>query len=238
MFTRKIVLLLALMRIWNASLVHSFLEEGLLAKSIGPWVTYSNLRTVQLLNQLCNDSQDESSVERDACYGCFFRASNQASGYPMLLAMSNCADIYLNNTDYGHCQRYIRNATNSASSRTSPNTIYCTFLECVRQVNKDMLIRECIGEAMEILPTVFNGTEQQLAQVFVNTTACILARARCTVFQDMEATSRTILPTVNAVLVNSDYDISVVKFPYILGKGEGCTRYRNMEQATWPGVDC
>ncbi|XP_015589241.1 uncharacterized protein LOC107264933 isoform X2 [Cephus cinctus] len=139
MFTRKIVLLLALMRIWNASLVHSFLEEGLLAKSIGPWVTYSNLRTVQLLNQLCNDSQDESSVERDACYGCFFRASNQASGYPMLLAMSNCADIYLNNTDYGHCQRYIRNATNSASSRTSPNTIYCTFLECVRQVNKDML---------------------------------------------------------------------------------------------------
>lgn len=24
------------------------------------------------------------------------------------MAISNCADIYLNNTDYGHCQQYLR----------------------------------------------------------------------------------------------------------------------------------
>lgn len=60
------------------------------------------MKTVQLLNQLCNESQGSNNVKRDACYGCFFRANNQ------LLSIATCADSYLNNTNYGHCQTYLR----------------------------------------------------------------------------------------------------------------------------------
>lgn len=66
------------------------------------------MRIPELLNQLCNQSQGSNTTRRDACYGCFFRATSQTVGYPLLMAISNCADIYLNNTDYGHCQQYLR----------------------------------------------------------------------------------------------------------------------------------
>lgn len=67
----------------------------------------SRVKIPDLLNQLCNQSQG-SSMRRDACYGCFFRASILPQGFPMLAAMSTCADDYLNNTSYGHCQDYLR----------------------------------------------------------------------------------------------------------------------------------
>lgn len=67
-----------------------------------------SVRIPELLNQLCNQSQGSNTTRRDACYGCFFRASSQSLGYSLLMAISNCADIYLNNTDYGHCQQYLR----------------------------------------------------------------------------------------------------------------------------------
>ncbi|XP_011310769.1 uncharacterized protein [Fopius arisanus] len=111
-------------------------HEGLTKVLLGG---YTNVRTIQLLNQLCNESQDEDDVERDACYGCFFRASNRPSGYPMLLSMSACADLYLDDSNYGHCSGYLKNATTNAATRATPTTIYCTFLECIRQVNKDNL---------------------------------------------------------------------------------------------------
>ncbi|XP_048516326.1 uncharacterized protein LOC105690759 isoform X2 [Athalia rosae] len=146
--TMKVIkaLVLVLIGIQRANSSGPFVQEAL-AKVFGPsWGPYANLRTVQLLNQLCNESQLDDNVRKDACYGCFFRASNQAaSGYPMLLAMATCADTYLNNTNYGHCQTFLRNATNSISTRTSPGIIYCSFLECIRQVNKDMLDANKVG---------------------------------------------------------------------------------------------
>ncbi|XP_043270148.1 uncharacterized protein [Venturia canescens] len=109
------------------------------AKVFGSVGSITNVKTTQLLNQLCNDSQDDNTMQRDACYGCFFRSSQLPSGYPMLLSMASCADAYLNNTNYGHCRAYLRNATNAIDARTSPTIIYCTFLECIRQVNKNNL---------------------------------------------------------------------------------------------------
>ncbi|XP_034936539.1 uncharacterized protein [Chelonus insularis] len=100
---------------------------------------YNNIRIPLLLNQLCNESQGDDGVLRDACYGCFFRATNRPPGYPLLLAMSNCGDLYLDNTNYGSCQAYLRNASRNIDIRSSPSIIYCTFLECIRQVNKDSL---------------------------------------------------------------------------------------------------
>ncbi|XP_033352898.1 uncharacterized protein LOC117235195 isoform X1 [Bombus vosnesenskii] len=129
---------LILFAICGVNLVEPLVKESL-SKFLGSLAGVKQVRIPELLNQLCNESQGSDTVRRDACYGCFFRASSQTVGYPLLVTMSNCAYIYLNNTDYGHCQQYLSNATGTANSRTNPTTIYCTFLECVRQVNKDNL---------------------------------------------------------------------------------------------------
>ncbi|KAI4499241.1 hypothetical protein M0802_005501 [Mischocyttarus mexicanus] len=133
------VLLLFLIYSYFLNNGNALIPDGL-SKLFGTLATVKNVRIPELLNQLCNESQGANVTQRDACYGCFYRASSQSTGYPLLLAMSTCADMYLNNTDYGHCQVYLRNATNNISNRVSPVTIYCTFLECIRQVNKDTLL--------------------------------------------------------------------------------------------------
>lgn len=72
----------------------------------------SRVKIPELLNQLCNQSQgSNANLQRDACYGCFYRASILPQGFSMLAAMSTCADDYLNNTSYGHCQAYLRVCT-------------------------------------------------------------------------------------------------------------------------------
>lgn len=82
-----------------------FLLESLVWRRDFP---FPRVRIPDLLNQLCNQSQGSNTTRRDACYGCFYRASILPQGYPMLVAMSACADTYLNNTSYGHCQAYLR----------------------------------------------------------------------------------------------------------------------------------
>ncbi|XP_053970669.1 uncharacterized protein LOC128872230 isoform X2 [Hylaeus volcanicus] len=202
------------------------------------------VRIPELLNQLCNQSQGSNAILQDACYGCFFKATNQPLGYPLLVAMSNCANIYLNDTDYRHCQQYLRNATTSIDTRINPTTVYCTFLECIRQVNKDNLLRECVGEAIRMFPR-FNNTDVQLAQLFVNTTACVLAKTRCALmnpitgeFQEDDLANKLHIPSINAVLVNTDYNINIVQLPFHYGSVDVCAKYRNFEQATWPSVTC
>ncbi|KAG6797545.1 hypothetical protein HZU73_06865 [Apis mellifera caucasica] len=227
----------------SVNLVEPLVQEGL-SKFLGSITGIKNVRIPELLNQLCNQSQGSNTTRRDACYGCFFRATSQTLGYSLLMAISNCADIYLNNTDYGHCQQYLRNATSMMNSRTSATTIYCSFLECVRQVNKDTLLRECVGEAIRIFPN-FNLTDVKLAQLYVNTTACVLAKTRCSQmnpitgeFQEDDLANKLNIPTVNAVLVNTNYDINIVQLPFHSSSIDVCAKYRNYEQASWPTVMC
>ncbi|XP_043799773.1 uncharacterized protein LOC122718632 [Apis laboriosa] len=227
----------------SVNLVEPLVQEGL-SKFLGSITGIKNVRIPELLNQLCNQSQGSNATRRDACYGCFFRATSQTLGYSLLMAISNCADIYLNNTDYGHCQQYLRNATSIMNSRTSVTTIYCSFLECVRQVNKDTLLRECVGEAVRMSPN-FNLTDVKLAQLYVNTTACVLAKTRCSQmnpitgeFQEDDLANKLNIPTVNAVLVNTNYDINIVQLPFHSSSIDVCAKYRNYEQASWPTIMC
>lgn len=55
------------------------------------------------MNILCNNTQNTSIQQRDACYGCFFRAGNLPPGNVQLVSLSQCATIYLNNTGYQIC---------------------------------------------------------------------------------------------------------------------------------------
>ncbi|XP_076248375.1 uncharacterized protein LOC143188174 [Calliopsis andreniformis] len=235
-----IVLLLI---IFNVNSVTPLMQESL-SKLLGSLGAIKHVRIPELLNQLCNESQGSDSVLQDACYGCFFKATNQLLGYPLLVSMSNCADVYLNNTDYGHCQQYLSNSTSMTNTKVNPTTIYCTFLECIRQVNKDTLLRECVGEAIRMFPS-FNTTDVQLAQLFVNTTACVLAKTRCALmnpitgeFQEDDLASKFHIPTINSLLVNTDYNINIVHVPFHYGTIDICAKYRNYEQAAWPSVTC
>ncbi|KAK1121628.1 hypothetical protein K0M31_010416 [Melipona bicolor] len=203
---------LILLAVFSVNLVEPLVKESL-SKFIGSLTGVTQVRIPELLNQLCNESQGSDTVRRDACYGCFFRASSQTVGYPLLMALSNCANIYLNNTDYGHCQQYLR-------------------------------LRECVGEAVRAFPS-FNTTDVKLAQLYVNTTACVLAKTRCSQmnpitgeFQEDDLANKLHIPTVNAVLVNTDYDINIVQLPFHSSSIDVCAKYRNYEQASWPSVGC
>ncbi|CAG5087041.1 Protein of unknown function [Cotesia congregata] len=242
-----------------------------------------SVRISQLLNQLCSESQNENILTRDACYGCFFRATNKPSGYPMLLSMSSCAELYLGDSDYGHCQEYLKNAVANSELNSSPAVIYCTFLECVRQVNKDSLealmslryeksrasrsgvpskiksatrisvgfhfvrraIQTCIRESLDMFDN-FTASDMKLAQLVVNTTACILAKTRCGSMNPITgaykasntSTKYSIIPTINAILVNTDYNINIIQMPFGHGVIDECAKYRNIEQASWPNLQC
>ncbi|XP_012153097.1 uncharacterized protein LOC105664193 isoform X2 [Megachile rotundata] len=204
----------------------------------------SSVRIPELLNQLCNESQGPNTILRDACYGCFYRVTNQPVSFSLLSAISDCGNIYLNGTDYSHCQQYLTNATNSANSKTNPTTIYCTFLECIRQANKDNLLRECVDEAISVFPN-FTTTDVKLAQLFTNTTACVLAKTRCSrtnpitgEYQKDDLASKLHISTINAMLVNTDYNINIIQLPFHYGSIDVCAKYRNYEQASWPSATC
>jgi len=91
-----------------------------------------------------------------------------------------------------------------------------------------------------------NYTETQLARLFVNTTACVLAKTRCSYVNPVtgqlqygdDVASKLHLPSFNAILVNTDYDINIVQLPVRYGNEDVCTKYRNVQQATWPSVAC
>ncbi|KYN33745.1 hypothetical protein ALC56_12003 [Trachymyrmex septentrionalis] len=287
-----LVVMLILFSISSVNFVDSLQES--LGKFLGTFGAKQQVRIPELLNQLCNQSQGSNLTIRDACYGCFYRASILPQGYSMLVAMSACANTYLNNTSYGHCQAYLQNVTSMPDAR-SPAIIYCSFLECIRQVNKNSLaivargvpllrgtawqikqrnffkflkslrrgvciiretittttnpLRECVREASTVFPninnTYINLTNTQLVQLFINTTTCVLAKTRCSYvnpvtgeLQDSDIVNKLHLPSLNALLVNTDYDISIVQLPFRSGSVDVCTKYRNVEQATWPSVVC
>ncbi|XP_077265544.1 uncharacterized protein LOC143899264 isoform X2 [Temnothorax americanus] len=171
-----LVVILVLFSISSVSFVDSMMPESL-GKFLGTFGPVKQVRIPDLLNQLCNQSQGSgATMQRDACYGCFYRASILPQGYSMLAAMSTCADTYLNNTNYGHCQAYLRNATSMPNTR-SPTLIYCSFLECIRQVNKNSLainVRGARASSREVAWQVEERSLFKLLKVLARKSVCII----------------------------------------------------------------
>lgn len=55
---------------------------------------------------------------------------------------------------------------------------------------------------------------------------------------DDETVNKLHLPSFNAILVNTDYDINIVQVPVRYENIDVCSKYRNVQQATWPSVVC
>ena len=66
-------------------------------------ILHVSQKLLSILNILCNNTQTASIQSRDACYGCFFRAGGLPTGSSQLLQLSQCATLYLNNTNYAAC---------------------------------------------------------------------------------------------------------------------------------------
>lgn len=108
---------------------------------------------------------------------------------------------------------------------------------------------ECVREAATVFPSIDNTyvnlTDAQLAQLFLNITVCVLAKTRCSYMnpvtgelQEDDIVNKLQLPSLNAILVNTDFDITILQMPFRHSSVDVCAKYRNVEQATWPGVAC
>ncbi|XP_058812316.1 uncharacterized protein LOC131676930 [Topomyia yanbarensis] len=169
-------------------------------KLIQPWsdeqpiCSSQNQKLLSLFNLLCNSTQTVSITTRDACYGCFFRAGVLPSGQTQLLAISQCATLYLTNSSYGVCASGLAAIATGLRPTTAPivgtncYTGYCEFVQCVRRINANNLIDQCI------LQTLNNrDLNQQVQRIafYTNATSCILARARCNTYNPITGELQT-----------------------------------------------
>lgn len=104
-------------------------------------------KLLSLLNLLCNVTQNISVVARDACYGCFFRSALLTTGPTLLVQLSQCATIYLNNTVYNVCAQQLQQLATGVRATSSPTiqncyTGYCEFVQCLRRVNSNQLVNQ------------------------------------------------------------------------------------------------
>ena len=107
-------------------------------------------------------------------------------------------------------------------------------------------IQTCVGESLK-MSTNFLLTDVNLSQLFVNTTACILAKTRCAAtnpitgayqHEDDLISNKLKSSSINSILVNSDYDIIIMQLPFGHGVVDECAKYRNVEQASWSSAKC
>lgn len=130
-----------------------------------------NIKLIQILNLLCNTTQTVSIQQRDACSGCFLRATSFEPGPRQLLALSQCATLYLNGTGYQLCAQNLAvsyhiemtvtgiifkchyqshsqvavvglKPTLPFFKLTPCTTGYCEFVQCIRRTNAAILVRK------------------------------------------------------------------------------------------------
>lgn len=202
-------------------------------------------KLLSLLNLLCNDTQNTSTVSRDACYGCFFRAALVTSGGTLLTQLSLCATTYLNNTVYQTCATQLQAAANGVRA-TAPPTFpncysgYCEFVQCVRRVNSAQLVDQCFLISMAGLNLT---TTQGRVNLFTNTTSCILAASRCDaynpitgVFQGVYGSQSQLteqMTLANALQITPNGDIRIVSFPrHTFSVDQFCMSSNQLDQAS------
>ncbi|XP_050083343.1 uncharacterized protein LOC126569959 [Anopheles aquasalis] len=244
-----------LLVLYYATVVHWF---GI--QFVQPWPVCpaNDNRLLSLFNFLCNATQTMSITTRDACYGCFFRAGSLAAGPAQLSAISQCATLYLLNSSYAIC------ATNLAaivtgfrpaaiipdgSLRSNCYSGHCEFVQCIRRINGNQLINECI------LQTLVNrdlNVEAQRVGFYVNTTSCILARVRCDPYNPITgklqqatalagATPGTLRErtTTNALQISFSGDIRVISFPAKVSVSDAfCSARTLLDQSTFTNSVC
>ncbi|XP_058056025.1 uncharacterized protein LOC131207429 [Anopheles bellator] len=246
---------------WNLStllvVVHCLAMAHLLGFQLGkPWPVcpVNDNRLLSLFNLLCNTTQRTTITARDACYGCFFRAGSLTAGPAQLSAISQCATLYLLNSSYAVCATNLAGVVTGSRPLAIPAagnidcyTGHCEFVQCVRRINGNMLINDCI------LQTLVNrdlNVEAQRTGFYLNTTSCILARVRCDPYNPITGqlqnvvntpggTVRTTRTASNALQISSTGDIRVVSFPSKVLIGDAfCSSRTPLDQSSFGNSIC
>ncbi|XP_062538051.1 uncharacterized protein LOC134206366 [Armigeres subalbatus] len=228
-------------------------------KLINPWsderpvCSSNNHKLLSLFNLLCNATQTTSITTRDACYGCFFRAGVLPAGQTQLTAVSQCATIYLMNSNYALCATALATIVTGMRPTSAPMpgtncyTGYCEFVQCVRRVNAFSLINQCI------LQTLVNkdlNVQAQRVGFYINATSCILARTRCDTYNPITGELQTPYGTGMLGLRNMDVlsnslqispmgDLRVLSFPTkIIAADLFCSSRSTLDQSTFGDSTC
>ncbi|XP_058445631.1 uncharacterized protein LOC131426849 [Malaya genurostris] len=234
-------------------LIHAF-------KHIQPWsddqliCSNQNQKLLSLFNLLCNTTQTVSIVTRDACYGCFFRAGVLPSGQTQLLAISQCATLYLTNSSYASCATGLAAIATGLRQTTVPlvgincYTGYCEFVQCVRRINSNILIDQCI---LQTLNNRDLNVQAQRIAFYTNATSCILARARCNSYNPITgelqtagafnkpAGSRIPDPLSNSLQITPRGDIRIISFSSrVVVADLFCSSQTMLDQSTYGDSVC
>ncbi|XP_053682018.1 uncharacterized protein LOC128732723 [Sabethes cyaneus] len=220
-----------------------------------PICSNSNQKLLSLFNLLCNSTQTTSITARDACYGCFFRAGILPSGQTQLLAISQCATLYLTNTSYATCSSGLAAIATGLRPTTPPllgtncYTGYCEFVRCVRRINANTLINQCI---LQTLNNRNLNLESDRVGFYTNATSCILARARCNAYNPITGELQTpFTPSkpllglqstdilANSLQVSPQGDIRIISFPtQIVVSDLFCSTRTSLDQANYGDSVC
>ncbi|KAG5684225.1 hypothetical protein PVAND_013463 [Polypedilum vanderplanki] len=211
-----------------------------------------NNKLLSILNLLCNTTQNTSITVRDACYGCFFRVGVIPPGASLLSQLSQCANTYLANTSYAGCASQLATIVSGIRPTTAPTypylcyTGYCEFVRCIRRINANVLIDNCLLENISRNLTA----QQDRVNFYTNITACILARARCNAYNPItgEVQSANNLSPLfplqtgvlsNALQVTTTGDIRIVSFSQKVGvSGLFCATQTSLDQAGYGVTTC
>ncbi|XP_055525156.1 uncharacterized protein LOC129718411 [Wyeomyia smithii] len=220
-----------------------------------PICSNSNQKLLSLFNLLCNQTQTTSITARDACYGCFSRAGILPSGQSQLLAVSQCATLYLTNTSYATCSSGLAAIATGLRPTTAPlagtncYTGYCEFVRCIRRINANALVNQCI---LQTLNNRNLNLESDRVGFYSNATACILARARCAAYNpitgELQTPSIPINPLLglpntgmltNSLQVSPLGDIRIISFPsQIMVADLFCSIPTGLDQASYGDSVC
>ncbi|CAG9801821.1 unnamed protein product [Chironomus riparius] len=211
-----------------------------------------NNKLLSLLNLLCNSTQNSSITVRDACYGCFFRVGVLTPGAALLNQLSQCSNIYLANTSYAGCASQLATIVSGVRPTTAPTypflcyTGYCEFVRCVRRINANVLVDNCLIENSNRNLT----TQQDRVNYYTNITACILARSRCNAYNPITGelqSGNNLSPLLhfqsgvlsNALQITTSGDIRIVSFSQKVGvSGLFCATQTSLDQAGYGVTTC
>ncbi|XP_058118218.1 uncharacterized protein LOC131289598 [Anopheles ziemanni] len=211
-------------------------------------------RLLSLFNLLCNTTQTTTITTRDACYGCFFRAGALVPGPAQLTAISQCASLYLINTSFSVCATNLAaivtgfrpiNVVSTGSTALDCYTGHCEFVQCVRRINGNMLINQCL---LETLVNRDLNVEAQRIGFYVNATSCILARARCNTYNPITGQLQQPLNTPtgttgrtgpNSLQISPTGDLRVIMFPLKVTVGDAfCSSRTFLDQSSFGNAIC
>ncbi|XP_026479212.1 uncharacterized protein LOC113385574 [Ctenocephalides felis] len=160
----------------------------------------------------------------------------------------------------GQKPRKKRRATITSQQSTTTTTYdycnpaYCDFVRCLRRVNSNQLIASCYNEA--ILTNTLDAEEDRI-RLFTDISSCILARARCNLYNpitgELNSNQKVVQSQIfgksvllsfpqrryNSLQITPQGDLRIISFPATTTAADYfCAASRNLNQSTWPDATC